>query len=282
MKNILVLTDFSENAKAAERYALQLALHAKGNLTLYNAYHGGRERISGNVVWPHDVHPSLELQSISNLQVRINELNEEIVDIEDNIYRPEIRHLGNAGSLTDKLNEVISENNIWLVVMGTKGETFANNVLFGSNVFKVLETINCPVLIIPKDAAFKDLKKIAYATDFRSSDQRIIEWLYELTNVLKVGLSIVHISSDAISDEENDAVKKQEKIYQLEFPKIAIELYQGKGVQHSLHEIVGQRNINVLALMHRKYGLFESLFRTGTSHEMIKHTEIPVLIFPGL
>jgi nucleotide-binding universal stress UspA family protein len=38
IKNILVLTDFSQNANSAEEYALQLAIKAKANLILYNAY----------------------------------------------------------------------------------------------------------------------------------------------------------------------------------------------------------------------------------------------------
>jgi nucleotide-binding universal stress UspA family protein len=282
MKNILVLTDFSENAKAAERYALQLAIRVKADLMLYNVYRRRRKDISGNVVWPHDAPPSFELQSISKLESRVNELNHELAKIKDNVYKPAIRHLGNAGSLTHKLNDIIAENNIWLVIMGTKGESFASTVIFGSNVFKVLETINCPVLIIPKNSEYTSLQKIAYATDFRSSDMNIIEWLYELTGLLNTGLSIVHVSSDMVTDQEKDISKKQENLYHEKFPKSTIKLYTGENIQHSLHKIVEQLDVSILALLHRKYGFFESLFDVSTSHKMIKHTEIPVLIFPGL
>lgn len=282
MKNILILTDFSDNAKAAEKYALPLAMHVKGNLILYNAYPHQREKISGNVVWPHNVPPSLELQSISNLQAEVNELNHDLTKIRNNNYKPEISHSGNAGSLTNKLNEIVLENNIWLVVMGTKGESFAGNVLFGSNVFKVLEKINCPVLIIPKNIEYKNLQKIAYATDFRSSDLDIIDWLYKLAEVLKIELSIVHVSSDTIIEKENDALKKQEKIYQSKFPRTAIQLFEGENIQDSLHKIAEQTDVSVLALTHRRSEFFESLFHASISHKMIKHTKIPVLIFPDL
>ena len=278
MKNILVLTDFSENAKAAEKYALQLAIHVKGNLILYNTFSRQSEKISGNVVWPHST-PSSELQSISNLQTRVNELNHELGKIKDNIHKPEIRHLGNAGSLTGKLNEIITQNNIWLCVMGTKGESFANNVLFGSNVFKVVEKIGCPVLIIPKEAEYRKLKKIAYATDFRSSDVDIINWLYKLADPLKIGLILVHVSSDTIMDNEKDILKSQEQIYRAQFPKTTIEIYEGKNIQESLHKIAEQLDVSLLALMHRRHEFFESLFHASVSHKMIKHTEIPVLIF---
>ncbi len=278
MKNILVLTDFSENAKAAEKYAFQLAIHVKGNLILYNTYSRQREKISGNVVWPHST-PSSELQSISNLQARVNELNHDLRKIKDNIHKPEIRHLGNAGSLAGKLNEIIAENDIWLCVMGTKGESFANNVLFGSNVFKVLEKINCPVLIIPKEAEYKKLKKIGYATDFRSSDVDIINWLYKLADPLKIALILVHVSADTISDSEKDVLRSQEKIYKSQFPGTTIQIFEGENIQDSLHKIAEQLDVSMLALLHRRQEFFEGLFRASISRKMIKHTAIPVLIF---
>lgn len=278
MKNILVLTDFSENAKSAEKYALQLAIHVTGNLILYNTYSRQREKISGNVVWPHST-PSSELQSISNLQARVNELNHDLRKIKDNIHKPEIRHLGNAGSLAGKLNEIIAENDIWLCVMGTKGESFANNVLFGSNVFNVLEKINCPVLIIPKEAEYKKLKKIGYATDFRSSDVDIINWLYKLKDELKIALILVHVSADTISDSEKDVLRSQEKIYKSQFPGATIQIFEGEDIQDSLHKIAEQLDVSMLALLHRRQEFFEGLFRASISHKMIKHTEIPVLIF---
>ena len=281
MKKILVLTDFSENAKAAEKYALQLAIHVNGNLILYNTYSRQREKISGNVVWPHST-PSSELQSISNLQARVNELNHDLRKIKYNIHKPEIRHLGNAGSLPGKLNEIIAENNIWLCVMGTKGESFANNALFGSNVFKVLEKINCPVLIIPKEAEYKKLKKIAYATDFRSSDVDIINWLYKLADPLKIGLILVHVSADTITDSEKEVLKSQEKIYKSQFPGTTIKIYEGENIQDSLHKIAEQLDVSMLALLHRRQEFFEGLFRASISRKMIKHTEIPVLIFSDL
>ena len=278
MKNILVLTDFSENAKAAESYALQLAIHTEGSLILYNSYSRQREAISGNVVWPHST-PSSELQSISELQSRVDALNNELRKDETGSHRPEIRHLGNAGPLTDNLEKTITENDIWLTVMGTKGENFSNNVVFGSNVFKVLEKINCPLLIVPKEAEFNNLQKIAYATDFRSSDADVVKWLYELKELLQVELLLVHVSTDKAIEKEKDILVNQETSYKSEFPEASIQLYEGENIQDSLHKIDEELNVDMIALLHRRHEFFESLFNPSISHKMIKHTEIPVLIF---
>jgi nucleotide-binding universal stress UspA family protein len=197
-------------------------------------------------------------------------------------YKPSIDFLENEGGLTDKLNVVMTENNIWLLVMGTKGESFARNVLFGSNVYRVLDKINQPVLIIPKNAEYKNLKKIAYATDFKSSDLKIIEWLCEFAKTLEIKLSIVHVSSDIAADKEKGISKEQERLYQEKFPGLSIQLYEGKNIQDSLHKIAEHIDVSVLTLMHRKYGFFEVLFHRSTSHTMVRHTEIPILIFPDV
>jgi len=282
MKNILVLTDFSENAKAAEKYALQVAIKIRANLLLYNAYtEQPNMRISGNVVWPHDEPLSMQFQSMSHLESRVSELKKELNLVDSTSFHPEVSHTCNEGDLVRNLKDVVSKNIIWLVIMGTKGEGFANNLLFGSNVFKVLENISCPVLIVSQNTCFEGLGKIAYATDLRSDDLFIIEWLHKFTQMFEAELMIAHISPDTLSDQEHELSKKEiERIYRNKFPKTYITLFQGQDIKDSLLQIIEQKDMNILALMHRKHGFFDSLFHASTAHKIVKHTKLPVLIFP--
>ncbi len=283
IKNILVLTDFSKNAKSAEEYALQLAIKTHANLILYNAYPlPATMPMSGNVVWPHDLSPSLELQSISNLQSRVDELENELTKINQDHYKPVIRHLGFAGSLIHKLNDVIVQDNIWLVIMGTKGESFADNILFGSNVFKVLDKIICPVLIVPQNATVEDFAKIGYATDLKSDDLSIIEWLKELTEIFQIKLFKMNVSADIISTDEDISKTMTEQVLLTKSHNPPyINYFQGDNIKATLQEIIEGYNVDILALKHRKYGFFHSLVHLSTSANMVKHTKIPVLVFPG-
>jgi len=43
----------------------------------------------------------------------------------------------------------------------------------------------------------------------------------------------------------------------------------------------GKDIMKSLAMLYRKYGFFENLFHVSSTHKMIKHTQIPVLIFSG-
>lgn len=277
MKTILVLTDFSENAKAAEKVALQLAIHANANLVLYNVYPGQPESISQNIVWPHSTHASAELQSISNLQSEVYELSDELSKIKNNIHKPEIRHMGDAGALTHRLNEIIDQNDVWMIVMGSKGESYTRNVIFGSNVFKVLDKTNYPVLIVPANTKYEHIQKIAYATDLGNSDIAVMEWLNEFCKILKLALVVVHVSTDTIASREASGKKITR---QIKHNTADIKYFDGKNVKDSLHQITEEMNVDILALMHRKYGFFDSLFHSSTTHKMVRHTRIPVLILP--
>lgn len=278
MKTILVLTDFSENAKVAEKVALHLAIQATANLVLYNVYPGQPESISQNIIWPHSAHASAELQSISNLQSEVYELNEELSKIKNKIHKPEITHLGNEGTITQRLNEIADQNDAWMIVMGSKGENYTRNVIFGSNVFKVLDKSNYPVLIVPANAKYEHIQKMAYATDLGNSGIDVMEWLNEFCRILKLTLVVVHVSTDTIASRETSGKKIARQIK----PGSAdIMYFDGKNVKDSLHHITEEMNVDILALVHRKYGFFDSLFHPSTTHKMVRHTTIPVLILPG-
>ena len=277
MKTILVLTDFSENAKIAEKVALHLAIHATANLVLYNVYPGQPESISENIIWPHSGHASAELQSISNLQSEVDELNEELSKIKNKIHKPGITHLGDAGNLAHRLNEIADQNDAWMIVMGSKGENYTRNVIFGSNVFKVLDKSNRPVLIVPANAKYEYIQKMAYATDLEKSDMAVMEWLNDFCEILNLSLVVVHVSTDTIASRDASA-KKTAKEIKTVTPDIMY--FDGKNVKDSLHQITEEMNVDLLALVHRKYGFFDSLFHPSTTHKMIRHTRIPVLILP--
>lgn len=283
MKNILVLTDFSESAKAAEKFALQVAIKMRVNLILYNAYPEPTSfAANGNLVWPHDPAVSLEFASISNLETRVRELREELDATPPTIYHPGISHLGESGNLINQLDKVISKNTVWLVVMGTKGEGFTNN-LFGSSVYKVLESVHCPVLIIPQSANFESVEKVTYATDLKSDDTSINNWLADFAKSLIADLSIVHISPDDNDVEEVADINATEQIlYRKNINRLPIEAVQGTNIGLSLQQVIEETNVGLLAMLYRKYGFFERLFHVSSTHKMIKHTQIPVLIFPEI
>jgi len=137
------------------------------------------------------------------------------------------------------------------------------------------------VLTISQKAEFSKFREIAYATDLRSSDVNIIKWLKQFSEMLEVDLSVIHIPPDNISPEEETSKKITEEILKRTPDNHSnIKYYQGKNIEQSLHEIIKQMDVGMLAMLYRKYDFFKSLFHGSQAHKMIRHTDITVLIFP--
>ena len=280
MKNILVLTDFSESAKVAEKFALQLAIKMRVNLILYNAYPLTSSSGSKSILWPQETPASLELSSMSNLQSRVRELEEELDSTAATIYHPGISHLGGKGNLPDDLDSVIAKNTVWLVVMGTKGEGLANNVI-GSNVFQVLDNIHRPVLVVPEKALLEKVDNVTYSKDLKGNDAYINDWLVDFAECLGIEFSIIHVSADKDDLEEVADINSTEQILHRKTPrKLPIQTVEGKNIGLSLHQVIEETNVGIIAMLYRKYGIFQRLFHVSSTHKMIRHTQIPVLVFP--
>lgn len=171
MKKILIPTDFSIQAE----YALDLAYHL--------AKKSGAEIYLTHVVEDTSLtsfNVTGEVSSLPNMEEKIfivkliekarKELNNAAERYSDVTIHPKIR----VGNPFHNIKDVISEQNVDLVVMGTKGSSGLQEVLVGSNAEKVVRYAKCPVLTLQEKSSSYDFKNIVYASGtFEADDQAI-------------------------------------------------------------------------------------------------------------
>ena len=61
---------------------------------------------------------------------------------------------------------MVEDKNIDLIVMGTKGATGAQEILFGTNTVHIIKKAKCPVIAIPPNFEYEVPKEILFPTDF--------------------------------------------------------------------------------------------------------------------
>jgi nucleotide-binding universal stress UspA family protein len=160
-KNILFATDFSSTTELALPYALQIARRSGGTL---HAVH---------VIQP-DIYPLVPPSEWSKMaqeekefrERKKNELEQAFQGIPHEFLLP-------SGDVWDKLENIIEDQDIDLVVLGTHGRTGLRKILLGSVAEKVFRKAVCPVLTVgpavaskAKHAAAAEFNRILYATDF--------------------------------------------------------------------------------------------------------------------
>lgn len=143
IKNILVATDFSDDANAAVETAIEFAKAFESKLNLVHAYHveipaiyGG---FGGDFVIPQDILEPIRQGAEASLSKILEELAGKGVDADGRVVMefPSAAILSEAKRLPADL-----------VVLGTRGLTGVKHVLMGSTAERVVRLAECPVLTI--------------------------------------------------------------------------------------------------------------------------------------
>jgi nucleotide-binding universal stress UspA family protein len=160
MKNILVLTDFSDVAYNAAEYAIKLAADLKANVFLFNAINARKNAMALSMDEEGDDFDLLAAECL----VRLNELSKKLQTTlkEDAAYKPGLSKLLQPGNVKDCINRVVADNKIEIIIMGARQYKDFPVFFFGTKVRDVVEAAQCPVLIINKHTLYKTVKNIFY------------------------------------------------------------------------------------------------------------------------
>lgn len=275
---ILVPIDFSQAALVALDYAVAIAKEIGATITVYHSFTPmtNISLAAGNI--------PLE-QEIDRLIRQLNEQAENLIRPYKTIsYREkegfvEIDTLIKVGYVADDI-AMLTESSYHLVVLGTKGVSGIDEVIFGSVAGKVAEVAKCPVLIIPEKAFFNGIESIVYATELGKTDQFIIDDLLDFADIFGAKISCLHINT-----ESNQMAEKLTKLTDLEscywftpIKKLTFELLTGESVLKSLYQYLDEHKPDMLTVVHKNRSFIEGIFHQSISKKLAFHSKIPILI----
>ena len=279
MKNILLPTDFSENAWNATRYAIELYRKKPCTFYLLNTY------------TPAIVHSRFMAASVQggvledNVRSRSEKGLSDLVErIEAECYYPDHRYetVSSFSLLTEEIKEIAETADIDLVVTGTKGASGFEEVFLGSNTVRIIKAVcKCPVLVVPDNYEYSKPNKIAFATDFkRNFSLDVINPLTSLAGNLDAEIHIVHINeSDELSKvQETNRDLLAEFLDPLTYKFHRMPYFSSKSdvMQYFLKE----NKMDMLALVHYKHGFLEELIREPVVKRVAFHTQLPLFVMP--
>lgn len=284
MKTILVLTDFSVRANYAAEFALKIGVKVEANIILCNAMEIVEPApMAEQLAWPIADHISLKQDSLEELKDIAQNLKNSIpANTDASVFKPSITCIAEFGKLSAVSAALVKERNVNLVVMGLHKSNSLSRFLFGCHTHDVLDTINCPVLLVPEDLYFEEIHTIAYATDLTFSDSKVINYLAEIAKPFNAKILVSHISVLDIEsmDEESKAQHSANKSLEQTHPKVFYTSIKGDNVPKCLLDAYGSGNADILTLVHKRYGFFDGLFHSSVSKKLANTARIPLLILP--
>lgn len=278
MKHILLPTDFSKNAYNAISYAVQLYRDVECKFYILHTYTAANIS-SGSMI---DSHSALVLQDII-----IETAERKLKEIEDRLHTEfnNVNHtfitMASFNLLIPQIKDVIKENAIDLVIMGTKGANGVKEIVFGSNAVKVFKGIKHPVLIIPSDFAYEAPHEILFPTDleaiYKHSNLNILKKL-AIANHAKV--NVMHVSTGYNLTEKHDTNKRTlESIF-----KNSTFLFhdiKNMDITEAINEFQVKHKINLLVMINNKHSFFENLFFKPVISQIGFHLNVPFLVTPS-
>jgi nucleotide-binding universal stress UspA family protein len=204
IKNVLFATDFSEVSEAALPYVTAVSLRYG------SAVHVAHVLPDVTFLRPGAPDPavmgSIYEDAHSGAQEKMQRLSDRLGGFPHHTY---LRH----GKVCDVLSEIIHEQEIDLLVLGTHGRTGLGKLVMGSVAEEIFRQAFCPVLTVgPRVASAERVvqarhdhtlppaqikfKQILYATDFRPESAHTVSYATSLAREFQARLTLLNVIED--------------------------------------------------------------------------------------
>ncbi len=277
MKNILVPTDFSQAARDAFQFALELAELQGGKVKAVHIYHPEFDPESN---WLN----SSFMDGVAFAKDRLNAFVKEQrqnataghVDVEVEVEQEVI-----TGFAVDEILALSKRKDVDLIVMGSTGERGFLEKMFGSVSTNVTQRADCPVMLVPQGVHFRGFNHIMYASNYEAAERPTIHKLVDVTNTFHSNIHFVHVA------EEGDSKTYQEiesRLFKVLFngsePSFAFNLtkIEGHTVVDGLNDYAMKHNIDLVVMVSPHRNFWEQLFHKSVTKAMTLNTKLPILV----
>ena len=279
-KRILVPTDFSKNSLNAIHYALELYKSVDSDFYFMNVYQVDGYTIDNMMMFPEPGEPNYEAAK-SKSKEGLEALLEHLKFHADN-SKHTYHTISTFNSLLEAVKMTISQKDIDLVIMGTKGNTGSNSVLYGTNTINVMEELTgCSVLSIPEKVQFTPPKEIVFPTDFNTAfKHKELDCLIEIAKIHNCFVRVLHI--DSKSNHTDGLDRKQQENKELLHTILgqtehSFHSLRNVKVQDGINAFVESRDSDMIAFINPKHHFFRNLFKKPLVKELGFHSYIPIL-----
>lgn len=277
MKNILVPTDFSNDAYNALFFTTQLLKDTNCTFHLLNCY----DEKTKDLPIKANLANGKELQYVPNADSKEGLLKtKHRIVLDSGNTKHVFESISKMGDLIKTVGKLVQDLQIDLVVMGNKGITGAKDLFIGSNTTRVIHSgLACPLLTIPKEIDFKMPKYLALVTDYKnciSAEQMAM--IIEIKRISEASIRVMHINEKVRLDKFETSNMNTLTQYLQEVdhsfhwvPKFATKT---EAIQLFLEEL----EIDFLIMFNSERSAMKKIFRESVIKKITFDVELPFLI----
>jgi nucleotide-binding universal stress UspA family protein len=198
----------------------------------------------------------------------------------ENALIGEVQCFSELGDFKAIMLNYITNKNIDLVVMGITGHsTTFGKVLFGSNAVSISRESNIPVFIIPNDYEYKNIKNIAYASEYDAhiAEQTGLIQIKNIAFMFGASLSVLHVIPDNHLINELESATDLFVEQKLEATSHKTFILSEDKASTALLDFIKTHDVDVIVLEQKKHSFLHNLIYPSTTKEIAFNSPIPVL-----
>jgi nucleotide-binding universal stress UspA family protein len=274
IKNILLATDFSEQATEAAKVAAGLAKLLDARLHVLHAV--------PLQIYAADSTPVLQRLEVENAREALHSYAAKIPQLRT-IKHEEVILTAPA---TDAMSMLVEEKKIGLIVVGSHGRSGLKKVVLGSVAESAVRRLRCPVLVVGPQCEQRRgaLKSILLAADLLYSSLRPAQYAVSIARQTGASLTIAHVfpASDPRSNDPAERERATKALRQLA-PQ---DLYQEKRIHiqtttgapgDELLAIASRISAGLIVMGVHEHGMMADHAPWATMSQIVRSSHCPVL-----
>lgn len=255
-KNLYIVPyDFTPTSAKALQYALHLGKHVETEILLV---HLAKDKATGM--------PKVKL----------------LTDVKDKLSIPagvEVTTLVKIGDIFTDIGKIAAKHKAQLIIMGTHGQK-GMQWLFGSYAMKILQSVECPFLIVQKNTKIEEISDLVVAIDQTKESMQIVSTAGDLSTIMRCKVNV--IAEKQTDQILNTRIQNRIGIVKSEYEDRGIEaniefVPKGGKFHKRILKYVATNNIGLIAIAYHSESLFPVL-DTFAQKIITNKAALPVLI----
>ncbi|MFY0714537.1 universal stress protein [Seonamhaeicola sp. NFXS20] len=284
MRKILIPTDFSENAMNALKYAVELFKYEISEFYIMHTYqddiYADESKLS------QDNLKTVTATARKKSHKKLEKTVETIKSISPN-PRHNFNIISSNNLLVDEADKIVDEQNIDVIVMGTKGETDDKILTFGSHTLQVLKYVQCPVLAIPAHYKYNQPKHILFPTNYMIPyKRRELKLFCEMASPYRAVIDVLYISKTkklSMRQKDNQNFLKEELGKNtINFKIENSNQVSNKHIVSIIYKYIKENQVDMLVMVNTRHSFLENILFKSTINELSLHLDIPFLTLQNM
>lgn len=257
MNIVIIPVDFSETSLHAANYGVKLLTTApEAEIILYHVYD--------------------KADAYENRMESLEKLREELLQNRT----ANISLLAEPGDFVTELEKLARHRQADLIIMGITNRSALAKVFIGNSALKMAENKFCPVMIIPSNAIYNEVKNVLLATDLKNTVSTTPSApIKKVLSAFDAKLHIVNVNSEHYIELSESYAAEQEKLRQM-FSEFDPEFYFLRlyDIDEAIQEFAKDKKIDLIIAIEKEHSVVHKLFSSGHLKKLAHDSTIPVMI----